>query len=1108
MDIMNRNRLAIVSLVLAAASVLLSSAAALAAPAEKLPEGVQIVSLEVHPASLALNGKYAYNQLLVTAQLADGAVLDVTRMVNVTGAGEQVEVSPTLLVRPKADGQGKLTLSAGGKSIEVPLAITGHGAAYEASFVRDVMPVMSKVGCNAGTCHGSLAGKGGFKFSLRGYDPLYDHRALTDDVASRRINRAAPDQSLMLLKPAGVIPHVGGVLMQPGQPYYDVIRSWIAGGLKLDLDSPRVTAIEIFPKNPIVPLPGMTQQMKVLATYSDGAVRDVTLEAFIESGNTEVAEPNKIGLITVVRRGEAPILARFEGAYTATTVTVMGDRSGYEWRDVAANNKIDELVDNKLKRVKSLPSELCDDAEFIRRISLDLVGLPPTSQEVQAFVADQRDTKVKRDELIDRLIGSGDYVELWTNKWADLLQVNRKFLGEQGSFALRSWIKQTVAANMPYDQFVYTILTASGSTLENPPAAYYKVLRTPQELMENTTQLFLGVRFNCNQCHDHPFERWTQGQYFHLAAYFAQVGRKADPAGNGETIGGSAVEGGSPLVEDIYDSGAGEVVHGGTGQPAAPSFPYELSNQADQQTSRREQLARWITSKDNQYFAKSYANRLWGYLFGRGIIEPIDDIRAGNPATNPELLDYLTKEFLDSGFNMQHMLKLICKSRTYQLSIDTNAWNDDDTINYSHAVARRLPAEVLYDSIQRATGAVSNLPGVPAGYRATQLPDVGLSLPSGFFEVFGRPPRESACECERTSGMMLGPVMTLVNGPTIADAIADPNNEITKLVASEADDAKVVNELFLRILNRPAKPEEVTTGIAALHASAGEVIKLQSDLIDYQKKLDEKQAAWEAQQVAPVWTTLEAADLQSSMNATFTKQADHSVLVEGANGKGTYTVTLTAPAAPITALRLELLADAKLPNGGAGRAPNGNLVLSEIKVTAAPTADPAQAKPLEFGRATADFGQTGYPVTSAFDGNPGSGWAIAPEFNKNHVAVLELKEPLAATAPQTLVVTLDHQFDETHTCGKFRLAVSPSPSPAAAPSVPANIAAILAVKAEQRSPEQRTTLADFHRSLDTQWLRFRDAVASAAGQQKNVRLTGAQDLSWALINSPAFLFNR
>ena len=273
--------------------------------------------------------------------------------------------------------------------------------------------------------------------------------------------------------------------------------------------------------------------------------------------------------------------------------------------------------------------------------------------------------------------------------------MNRKFLGEEGAFALRGWIKQAVARNMPYDQFVYTILTASGSTIDNPPAAYYKVLRTPEETMENTTQLFLGVRFNCNHCHDHPFERWTQGQYWHLAAYFAQVGRKADPVAGGETIGGTAVEGGKPLVETIYDTGSGEVTDGGTGQTAAPSFPYQHDDLADASAARREQLAHWIASKENQYFAKSYVNRLWGYLFGRGIIEPIDDIRAGNPPTNPVLLERLTAEFVDNGFDMQDILRTICKSRTYQASIVTNQWNEDDDINFSHATARRLPAEVL-----------------------------------------------------------------------------------------------------------------------------------------------------------------------------------------------------------------------------------------------------------------------------------------------------------------------------------------------------------------------------------------------------------------------------
>lgn len=1084
------------------------AAPAVAASKEHLPEGAKVTALEANPAEITLTTKYAYAQVLVTAWLEGGDRVDVTRMAAASVGNDLATVSPTGVVRPKTDGAGQISFELGGQSVAVPLKVSGVAAAYNTSFVRDVMPAMSKMGCNAGTCHGSLNGKNGFKLSLRGYDPLYDHRALTDDIASRRINRAAPDQSLMLLKPAGVIPHVGGVVTQPGQPYYELVRSWIGGGVKLDLDSPRVASIELFPKNPIVPMPGMSQQMKVMATYSDGSVRDVTLEAFIDSGNTDVAEPDKLGLVSVVRRGEAPVLARFEGSYTATTITVMGDRSGYEWKDVPANNFVDELVYNKLKRVKSLPAALCTDAEFIRRVSLDLTGLPPTIAELRAFVADPRDMKVKRDELIDQLIGGGEYIELWTNKWADLLQVNRKFLGEQGSFALHGWIKQAVASNMPYDKIVHTILTASGSTLENPPAAYYKILRTPEESMENTTQLFLGVRFNCNHCHDHPFERWTQGQYYHLAAYFAQVGRKEDPASEGRKLGGSDVEGGKPLVEDIFDAGSGEVLDGGSGKPATPGFPYPLSDSTGGTPSRREQLARWVTSKDNQYFSKSYVNRLWGYLFGRGIIDPIDDIRAGNPPSNPELLDKLTAEFIASGFDTQHMLRTICKSRVYQLSIVTDKWNQDDDINFSHAMARRLPAEVLYDTIQRATGSVSRLPGVPVGFRAAQLPDVGLTLPSGFFEVFGRPARESSCECERSSGMMLGPVMTLVNGPTIADAIADPANDLTKLVASEPDDAKVVDEVFARILSRPAAQSEIEAGVQALHNGGAEHAKAQSDLAAYETKLNAKQAEWEVTQRPIVWTTVEPTDMKSSVGATFAKQPDQSVLVEGPNGRGTYTITLATDLAEVTAIRLELLADAKLPAGGPGRAPNGNLTLAELRATASSKTDPSKSMPLSFAKAAADFSQEGFAVAGAVDGNPATHWAIHPQIGKDHAGIFEIKEDVNFAGGTTLAVTLDHQYDDQHTIGKFRFAVTSAKGPLEAQSTPENIRAILAVAPEARNDAQRAEVTNFYRSRDAEWVRLNQAVATSAEQQKNERLTGIQDLAWALINSPAFLFNR
>lgn len=772
--------------------------------AEKLPDGVNIVALEATPAQFELRNRYDYRQLLLTGLTDAGERIDVTRLARLETTPDCVQVDERRLVRPLADGAGELQFRVGNLAVYVPVTVLGQLEPYEASFVQDVMPSMSKLGCNSGTCHGSDGGKNGFKLSLRGYDPETDHAALTDELAGRRFNRAAPDQSLMLLKPSGGVPHVGGVLSRPGEPAYDLLRQWIAAGVKFDRDAPRVVGIELSPKDPQLPLPGMKQQMAVLATYSDGRIRDVTAEAFVDSSLAEIAEIDSRGLVTAVRRGEAAALARYEGNYAAATITVMGDRSGFAWEQQPTFNFIDNLVDDKLQGMKILASGLCSDADFIRRVYLDLTGLPPTADQVRAFLADERETQLKRDELIDQLVGSDEYVEYWTNKWSDLLQVNRRFLSEKGAWALRNWIREAIARNTPYDQFAREVLTASGSTFENPPASYLRTLREPADAMENSTQLFLGVRFNCNKCHDHPFERWTQNQYYHLAAYFAQVGRKP---------GSRADE------EIIFDTpGRGEVPHVKTGQPMEPAFPYDHadSEAAEADATRREQFAHWVTSKENQYFATSYVNRLWSYLLGTGLIEPVDDIRAGNPPTNPALLKRLTETFVASGFDTQELIKLICKSRTYQLSLETNRWNEDDELNYSHALARRLPAETLYDAVKSATGSVSKLPGMPAGYRASQLPDSAVELPGGFLGLFGRPPRESACECERSSGVILGQALNLVNGPVIADAIADPNNRIAGLTLKFKDDARLVEELFLSILCRYPTDRESAAGVEAI----------------------------------------------------------------------------------------------------------------------------------------------------------------------------------------------------------------------------------------------------------------------------------------------------
>ena len=1174
---------------------------------ESLPKGVQVSSLEVAPSAITLDSPYAYSQIVVSGKLDSGEIVDVTRMVTIKVENGVAEVSKTGLVRPLKDGEGTIALSFAGQSLNLPVTVSKTKEVPHVDYVRDVTPVLSKLGCNAGTCHGSLNGKNGFKLSLRGYDPIFDVRALTDDHASRRVNLASANDSLMLLKPTGSVPHVGGVVFVDRDPGYEMIRNWIADGARLDLASQKASKIEVFPINPIVQRIGMRQQLRVLATYPTGEVRDVTREAFLETGNAEVATANKSGLLTAIRRGEAPILVRYEGSYAATTLTVMGNREGFVWEQPPVFNKVDELTADKWRRMKIRPSELSSDTDFLRRVYLDLTGLPPTPEEIRAFLADTGEAKVKREAVVDKLIGSPDFVDYWTNKWADLLQVNRKFLEVEGAVAFRTWIREQVAKNVPYDQFVRTILTASGSNKANPAASYFKILRDPAATMENTTQLFLAVRFNCNKCHDHPFERWTQDQYYQTAAYFAQVGLKPDPASGGRQVGGTAVESGKPLYEEVYDTNTGEMKHERTGKFQPPQFPYPAEHPVVEKESRRQELADWVTSPKNVYFAKSYVNRLWGYLLGVGIIEPIDDIRAGNPASNPELLEYLTQEFVKSGFNVRHVMRLITTSRTYQLSVETNKWNEDDKVNYSHAAARRLPAEVLLDSVYKVTGASSAFPGVAPGVRAAALPDSGIELPSGFLNTFGRPARESACECERSSGLQLGPVMALVSGPTLGDAIADPNNAITKLVATEADDTKLIDELFYRILNRPATPAEIASCVedireidadhvkiaeqlgkrevevaikrpalerarsaaivaaqAALaayereatpkraeadRAKAEQVAKLEADLKAYEATLPAKLAEWEKKQSAKIaWIPLDAKSITDSNMATFTKEADGSVFATGKDENGLLSFVAETDLTGITGLRLEVLDDPRLPSGGPGRALDGNFVINELRLLAAPKGDPSKSQPVALENALADFSQGGFNIAQLLDGKvePGNGWAISPNPGVIHWSTFEIKEPLSIPGGASLTIQLEHKYLKGYMPGRFRLSVTKLAKPIAL-GLPEDYRAILAIVPEIRTPAQNERIMSYFRKgdegytqrlaalntaraplpedpkikslqaqiaeankpvpVDPLLLQLRSDVEMSIKQAATRRLTAAQDIGWALINSPAFLFN-
>jgi hypothetical protein len=548
-----------------------------------------------------------------------------------------------------------------------------------------------------------------------------------------------------------------------------------------------------------------------------------------------------------------------------------------------------------------------------------------------------------------------------------------------------------------------------------------------------------------------------------------------------------------------------------------PVFPFKLHDAAPATASRRARLAHWVTSTENPYFARSYVNRIWSYLLGVGIIEPVDDIRAGNPPTNPELLERMTHEFIASGFDVRKLERTICKSRAYQHSIGTNRWNRDDEINYSHALARRLPAEVLFDAIHRATGSVTHLPGLPPGARAAQLLDSNVEVPSDFLGLFGKPPRESACECERSGSMMLGPVLNLVNGPIVGNALRDPDNRIAKLVMDQKDDAKVVEELFLAFYCRTPTPAEIAEGIKAVESAdeeyqrmVGDYARVVNALADYEKQLPAKQAAWEKSlKDATAWTVLEAQQATSAGGATLAKQPDGSLLAKGKNrSPDVYTITANTKLTGITAVRLEALPDPSLPQQGPGRASNGNFVLNEFRITAAPPGDTAPAKPVVLHHATADYSQPEWAVAGAIDGKPETGWAVDPQYGKRHVAVFETKEPLGLTNGTSLTFTLDQRYaGKDHNLGRFRLSVTTAKPPVSLQGPPEPVAKVLAVPAAKRTNAQKAELANYYKSLDADWKRLSQVVAEHPRPPADKRQLGAQDLAWALINTPGFLFN-
>lgn len=766
--------------------------------------------LKVTPEQVALQGRFAQAQLIV--QLADpaGAVSD--RSVDLTHEVACATSDPAIVtvdgagrLLAQANGQAQITITHGALTETVLVQVTGVEPAGAISFDGYVRPIISRLGCNAGACHASQFGKGGFVLSVFGYDADMDYTALARDRTGRRINFMQPDESLFLKKPTMQVPHGGGQRLLKGSTDYQALVAWIESGApRPDKEAVKVTAVEVYPSQRLAE-PGVTQQLRVTAQHSDGSVRDVTNWARFDSMDDAVLSVTPEGLVSVIGRGQAPIMVRYEGqANVAMFVSPYGPPAELAgWQN---NNFVDELASQKFRELGIEPSPLCDDATFLRRAHLDAIGTLPEPDAVLAFMADQ--DPEKRTKLIDRLLGlTGDplldvhndqYAAVWTLKWSDLLRNSSEgaATNEQRMWAMHNWMKDSFRTNKPFDQFVRELVVAKGSVFSNGPASYYRIFGDSSELAEATSQLFLGVRLGCAKCHQHPFEKYSQEDYYSFAAFFARVGTKnSDEFG---LFGGEAV---------VLVKNSGEVRHPKTGQVLPPK-PLE-GEPAAESLDRRIPLAEWLTSPENDDFSRNIANRYVAYLLGRGLVEPVDDLRATNPATNPALLEALAEHFVQSGFDLKQLMRAIMVSRLYQLDSQPTEQNASDSKFYSHFKVKRLSAEPLLDAIDHVTGVQTKFRNLPLGTRAIELPDA--EYPDYFLNVFAKPRRVSVCECERLPDENLSQALHTLNGDTVSNKVSDKNGRVAQLAASGKSDEEIITELYLRALCRPPDQSEIAT---------------------------------------------------------------------------------------------------------------------------------------------------------------------------------------------------------------------------------------------------------------------------------------------------------
>jgi hypothetical protein len=814
---------------LCVALVLASALSTSAAPTEKVKAAVvgQPVSLDVHPATIRLSGRNAAQQIIVTARYENGVERDLTPFCILRAdADDVVKIGRGGFLQPHKDGCTTLVVEAGQRTARVPVIVEDMDKLQPVSFRHHMIAVLNVAGCNAGACHGIPSGRGGFKLSLRGYDPAADFMEITRGALGRRAERFEPDASLIWQKALGRVTHEGGQRFGANSVAERTMRAWLKEGMLDDPSTlPALTKLEIAPGSRLLTAPGHSQQLAVTAHFGDGSSRDVTRLTVFSSSDDGIAQVDGNGLVEFQQPGEAAILCRYLDTIQCVRLTYLEPRQDFHWPgNLPEHNYVDREVFAKLKLLNMLPSDRCTDQEFLRRVFLDLCGILPAPESVQTFLADN--TPNKRARLIDQLVERPEFADFWAHKWLDLLRCNRLTIQIKGSHGYRHWLRDHIASNTPWNQVVRELLTASGSTFANPPANYYRgpynngapVVRDANGLAESTAQIFLGIRLQCAQCHNHPFERWTQDDYYHMAAWFARLEAKPDPFQLGDPPRPYPWQ----LRENalvIFSTREGEVVQPRTGKLMAPKILGMSTPALSPGKDRRELLADLVTAPDNPYFARATVNRIWFHLLGKGIVDPPDDFRDSNPPANEALLDTLSRDFVNHKFDVKHIVRTIVNSRTYQLSAHGNGTNLKDDKYFSHALVKlkRLSAEVLLDAISTATGAPDKFTGFPPGTRAVQLPDGQVIYTGGryaswdrhpFLKVLGQPAREAACECERESDVNLARVLELKNGEFVQKKLQSPDNRVGKLLALNLPDNDILNELFLATLSRLPLPEE------------------------------------------------------------------------------------------------------------------------------------------------------------------------------------------------------------------------------------------------------------------------------------------------------------